>query len=166
MVSPSPNGFVRKSQTIANPPRIPPSNQSWMDVEHIASVDVSSEDSNHPIESALLLHERGGWRATTAGTQTIRLIFDERQKLSRIMLVFEDRDKPRTQEFLLRWSPNIENSYRDIVHQQWNFSSPDSVRETEDYAVQLSNVKVLELVIVPDKNGGEVRASLVSLRLA
>ena len=43
---------------------------------------------------------------------------------------------------------------------------PDSVRETEDYVVELSEVKVLELMIVPDKSGGEVPASLVSLRLA
>jgi hypothetical protein len=157
---------VRKSQITAIPPVVPPSNQSWIDVEHIAAVDVSSEDSEHPIESALLLHERGGWRAATVGTQTIRLIFDEPQQLKRIALVFEDTENTRTQEFVLRWSPDIESSFHEIMRQQWNFGPPDSVRETEDYAVKLSDLKVLELMIVPDKNGGEVRASLVSLRLA
>jgi len=83
-----------------------------------------------------------------------------------MLLVFEDTKNSRTQEFVLRWSPDIECSFREIVRQQWNFSPPDSVRETEDYVVELSEVKVLELVIVPDKSGGEVRASLVSLRLA
>jgi hypothetical protein len=82
------------------------------------------------------------------------------------LLVFEDAGNSRTQEFVLRWSPDIECSFREIVRQQWNFSPPDSVREKEDYAVELSEVKVLELMIVPDKSGGEVRASLVSLRLA
>ena len=100
------------------------------------------------------------------GVQTIRLIFDEPQKLRRILLVFKDTENSRTQEFVVRWSPDIEGSFREIVRQQWNFSPPDSVRETEDYAVELSEVKVLELVIVPDKNGGEVHASLVSLRVA
>jgi hypothetical protein len=52
------------------------------------------------------------------------------------------------------------------VRQQWNFSSPDSIRETEDYAVELSDVTALELVVVPDKSGGAARASLASLRLA
>ena len=104
--------------------------------------------------------------AATPGTQTIRLIFDEPQKLSRIFLVFEDTENSRTQEFVVRWSPDIERAFRDIVRQQWNFSPPDSVRETEDYAVELFSVKVLELEIVPDKSGGEVRAALVSLRLA
>jgi len=137
-----------------------------MDVDHLASVEVSSEDADYPIESALLPEGKRGWRAANPGMQTIRLIFDEPQKLRRILLVFEDTENSRTQEFILRWSPDIQYSSREIVRQQWNFSPPDSVREIEDYVVELSEVKVLELMIVPDKSGGEVRASLVSLRLA
>jgi hypothetical protein len=154
---------VRKSQI---PQNAPLRDQTWMDVDRIASVEVSSEESDHPIESALLLEGKRGWRAANPGVQTIRLLFDEPQKLRRILLVFEDTENSRTQEFVLRWSPDIQYSSREIVRQQWNFSPSDSVRETEDYPVELSEVKVLELEIVPDKSGGEVRASLVSLRLA
>jgi hypothetical protein len=50
--------------------------------------------------------------------------------------------------------------------QQWNFSSPGGVREIEDYAVDLFDVGVLELTIVPDKGDGEALASLVKMRLA
>jgi hypothetical protein len=137
-----------------------------MVVDRIASVEVSSEDADYSIESVLLLEGQRGWRAANPGMQTIRLIFDEPQKLRRIWLVFEDSENSRTQEFVLRWSPDIVSSFREIVRQQWNFSPPDSVRETEDYSVELSEVKVLELQIVPDRSGGEVHASLVSLRLA
>jgi hypothetical protein len=157
---------VRKSQITRIPQNAPLRDQAWMDVDRIASVEVTSEDSDYPIESALLLEGKRGWRAANPGAQLIRLIFDEPQKLRRILLVFEDTENSRTQEFVLRWSPDIESSFRQIVRQQWNFSPPDSVRETEDYAVEISEVKVLELMIVPDKSGGEVRASLVSLRLA
>ncbi len=157
---------MRKSQITRIPQSAPLHDQAWMDVDRIASVEVTSEESDYPIESALLLEGKRGWRAANPGTQTIRLIFDEPQKLRRILLVFEDTENNRTQEFVLRWSPDIECSFREIVRQQWNFSSPDAVRETEDYAVELSEVKVLELMIVTDKSGGEVRASLVSLRLA
>jgi hypothetical protein len=157
---------VRKSQITWIPQNGPPSDQVWMDVDRIASVGVSSEESGYPIESALLLEGKIGWRAANPGMQTIRLVFDEPQKLRRISLVFEDTENSRTQEFVLRWSPDIESSFREIVRQQWNFSPPDSVRETEDYVVELSEVRVLELKILPDKSGGEVRASLVSLRLA
>jgi len=135
-------------------------------VERTALVEVTSEENGYPIESALLGAENQGWRAVSPGTQTIRLIFDEPQKLRRIWLVFEDSENTRTQEFVLRWSPDTGNSFREIVRQQWNFSSPGSVREIEDYAVELSDVTVLELIIVPDMGGGTARASLASLRLA
>jgi hypothetical protein len=52
------------------------------------------------------------------------------------------------------------------VRQQWNFSPPETIREIEDYQVELLNVTVLELVIVPDNRRRAVRASLNSLRLA
>jgi hypothetical protein len=94
------------------------------------------------------------------------LIFDNPQRLRRIWLAFEDTEGSRTQEFVLRWSPGAGKSFREIVRQQWNFSPPGGVREIEDYAVDLFDVTVLELIIVPDKSGGEARASLVKLRLA
>jgi hypothetical protein len=134
-------------------------------VEDKALVEVTSEENGSPIESALLGVE-GGWRAANSGTQTIRLIFDEPQNLRCIWLVFEESENARTQEFVLRWSSDNGNSFREIVRQQWIFSPPDSIREAEDYAVELSAVTALELIIVPDKSGGAARASLASLRLA
>ena len=157
---------MRKHPISSTPPSVSPSDQAWLDVERIASVEVTSEENGYPIESALLGAENRGWRAANSGTQTIRLIFDEPQNLKRIWLVFEDSENTRTQEFVLRWSPDSGHSFREIVRQQWNFSSPDSAREIEDYAVELSEVTVLELIIVPDKSGGAARASLASLRLA
>ena len=157
---------MRKSLINRIPQNAPHRDQAWMDVDRIASVEVSSEESDYPIESALLLEGKRGWRAVHPGMQKIRLIFDEPRELKRILLTFEDSENTRTQEFVLRWSTDNDSYFREIVRQQWNFSPPDSVRETEDYVVELSEVKVLELMIVPDKSGREVRASLVSLRLA
>ena len=45
------------------------------------------------------------------------------------------------------------------------FQFPVSMREIEDYAVELDGVTVLELKIVPDTSGGQARASLMGLRL-
>jgi hypothetical protein len=73
---------------------------------------------------------------------------------------------PGTQEFVLRWSPDAGKSFHEIVRQQWNFSLPVGVREVEDYAVDLFDVTLLELIIVPDKSGGEAQASLKKMRLA
>jgi len=91
-------------------------------------------------------------------------LFDKPQRLRRIWLVFEETETQRTQEFVLRWS-DARHSFREIVRQQWNFSPPETVRQTEDYSVELLDVMVLELKIVPDKSGGEARASLESLGL-
>jgi len=66
----------------------------------------------------------------------------------------------------LRWSPDGGRSFREIVRQQWNFSPPDTVREVEEYQVELSDVTVLELIVVPDNNRGVARASLKNLRLS
>ena len=140
--------------------------QDWLNVDRVASVEVTSEEEGYPIEFALLRGEKRGWRAANAGTQIIRLIFDEPQKIRRIWLVFEDAENTRTQEFVLRWSADTEHSFREIVRQQWNFSPPDAVRETEDYAVEIPGLKALELVIVPDIKSGAARASLRNLRLA
>jgi hypothetical protein len=105
-------------------------------------------------------------RAAESGVQTTRLIFDHPQSLRRISLVFVETEIARMQEFVLRWSANHGNYFREIVRQQWNFSRPDATRETEDYAVELSNVTQLDLTIEPDKENRTARASLLSLRLA
>jgi hypothetical protein len=157
---------MRKRQISPTPPSVPSSGQAWLDVESVAVVEVTSEENGYPIESALQETENRGWRAANPGAQTIRLIFDEPQNLSRIWLVFEDSENTRMQEFVLRWAPDGGNSFWEIVRQQWNFSPPDSVREVEDYAVELSAVTALELIIVPDKSSSAARASLARLRVA
>ncbi len=72
----------------------------------------------------------------------------------------------RTQEFVLRALSNPGGPFREIVRQQWNFSPPTSTRESEEYRVELSEVTVLELTIVPDISGGAARASLKTLHLS
>src|SRR5260370_13597518 len=116
--------------------------EGWLAVELAAVVEVTSEAPEHQVESALVTEEIQGWRAADSGAQTIRLIFDRPQRLKRIALVFEETEAARTQEFVLRWSPDGGRSFREIVRQQWNFSPPNTTREIEDYHVQLSDVTV------------------------
>jgi len=152
---------------IATPiPASPQAQEDWLDLERAATVEVTSEDKDFPIESSLSIEPRQGWRASQPGAQTIRLVFDEPQKLKHISLVFEENEMTRTQEFVLRASSNAGGPFREIVRQQWNFSAPTSTREIEEYSVRLSDVGLLELTIVPDISGGAVRASLKSLRLS
>jgi hypothetical protein len=138
----------------------------WLDIERLAQVEITSEDVGYPIESALIPGTGSGWRAAQPGEQTIRLLFDEPLRLKRIRLVFHEDDHERTQEFVLRWSPDGGQSYREILRQQYNFSPPAATREVEDYNIDLAGVTVLELRIVSDISGGAARASLAQLRVA
>jgi hypothetical protein len=138
----------------------------WLDLERLAQVEITSEDADHPIESALIPGTGSGWRAAQPGEQTIRLLFDEPLRLQGLRIVFHEGEQERTQEFVLRWSPDGGQSYREIVRQQYNFSPPKGGCEVEDYDVDLDGVTVLELRIVPDISGGGVRASLAQLRVA
>lgn len=142
---------------------------AWLDLERLATVEVSSEDPAHPVEAALLPNRATpsvGWRAAQPGPQLVRLRFDAPQRLRRIWLRFEEATEARTQELVLRWSGDGGASFREIVRQQWTFSPDGATREEEDYAVELDGVDVLELAVVPHVGGGESRASLVALRLA
>ena len=157
---------MRKRLITPSPQDAPFLDEGWLDLDGAAMVEVTSEDKQYPVESALASGEMRGWRAADSGSQTIRLIFDKPQRLTRIALVFEETEIERTQEFVLRWSSDGGRSFREIVRQQWNFSPPATTREVEKYQVELSEVTVLELVIVPDTSRGAARASLKSLRVS
>jgi hypothetical protein len=143
-----------------------PSGQDWLNLEELVEVEITSEDAAHPVESALLPGRGPGWRAAAPGKQTIRLLFARPQRLRRIWLNFVESTTERTQEYVLRWSPDGGQSFREIVRQQWNFNPHDATRETEDHRVELAGVTMLELGIIPDISGGGAIASLAELRLA
>ena len=123
--------------------------KGWLDLEQIATVEVSSEDPSFPIEGALG-HGGPGWRASEGGEQQIRIIFDKPVPVHRMELRFRETDCERTQEFVLRWSAESGGPVTEIVRQQWNFSPTGSTTEIEHYVVDLDAVSVLELAIRPD----------------
>ena len=111
-----------KRITGQNIQQVPAPNQEWLNLDVLVQVEVTSEDAEHPIESSLLPGNDTGWRAAQAGPQTVRLLFDQPQRIRRLQLKFHEDEFERTQQFVLRWSSN--GSYREIVRQQYNFSPP------------------------------------------
>jgi hypothetical protein len=139
--------------------------QDWLDLSELAAVEVSSEDPNFPIDSALAASEGLGWRAAKPGTQIIRVLLDKPRPLHRIRLVFSETEVERTQEFTLRWSQSG-GSFKEIVRQQWNFSPHGSTREVEEYEVYLDDASVLELTLKPDLTRTDMYATLAAWRVA
>ncbi|HEX8798988.1 MAG TPA: hypothetical protein VF772_10265 [Terriglobales bacterium] len=142
------------------------SDRGWLVLDEVASVEVTSEAADFPVEGALTGNGQQGWRADTPGSQTIRLLFDTPQTVRFIRLVFREEQSPRTQEFVLRWRPAHGADWKDIVRQQWNFSPPNTVLECEEYKVDLASAAALELTINPDINQVGARASLQQWQLS
>ena len=136
----------------------------WLDLTSVTA-EMSSESPAHPIEEALFPGGHG-WQASEPGPQTIRLIFDHPQRIKTINLSFNEATVPRTQEFVLRWCSETDSAFKEIVRQPWNFSPPQITHEVEKYTVDLADVKVLELKIIPDISGGNNYASLEMVRLS
>jgi hypothetical protein len=136
------------------------SGEGWLELDEIATAEVTSEDPNFPLESAFMAGKGPGWRASEKGRQTIRLLFDQPQAIRRIRLEFSETECERTQEFALKWSDKAAGPFEEIVRQQWNFSLQGSTSEVEDYQVKLNDVAVLELMIRPSLNEGNGVATL------
>jgi hypothetical protein len=145
-----------------------PESGEWLDIEKIATAEISSEDPGFPIDNALGKTASAGWRAAGPGAQRIRLLFDGPQKLRRIQLHFVDKESERSQEFWLL--ALVGDDLREIARQQWNFSPNGATEELEDYKVELNGVNALELRIDPDRSHDPKQsrhvASLERLRLA
>jgi hypothetical protein len=144
-----------------------PESDTWLDLEAIADVQITSEDAAFPIENALG-SPTTGWRAATTGPQVIRLVFHTPQTIRRIQLHIVDQESERSQELSL--TATLEDGPREVVRQQWNFSPNGTTEELEDYRVELNGVTALELKIDPDRSHDPRQsrhvASLKRLRLA
>jgi hypothetical protein len=155
---------MRKSITpFSKASTVSPSSDGWLDLQQIASAEISSEDPQHPFENAL--RGGGGWRAADPGPQVIRLNFDEPQSIRRIRLEFREEHRERAQEFAV-FASSAASPRREIVRQQWTFSPGGSATEVEDYSVDLPAVLSLELEIDPGRHDKLAVATLESILLA
>lgn len=139
----------------------------WLDLDRLARVEITSENPDFPIENALVtgVAARAGWRASEPGPQTIRIHFDQPQKIRHIQLRFLEPHRERSQEFLLSYVRKDQPAH-DIVRQQWTFSPAGSSEEIEDYRVDLDNIVSIELRIDPDRGLDRSPATLAELRIA
>ncbi len=160
---PEPKRGLRKRVVPAVSAGAPLKAQQWLDLEGCAEIEVTSESAGHPIEAALLPGNGRGWRADGPGRQSVRVIFDAPQTVTRMQLVFVEEEISRTQEFVLRWGSSRDQEMREIVRQQYNFTPVSS--EVEDYRMNLCNVAMVELEIVPALGREDVVASLAEWRI-
>lgn len=137
---------------------------SWLDLEKLATVELSSEDPEHSFELALRPNTADGWRAGSPGPQVIRIHFDAPTPIRRVHLVFLEESKERAQEIAL-FATAKETSRRELVRQQWVFSPTGSKSEVEDFYFDLTDISTLELQIDPGRHDRGMFATLQTIQI-
>jgi len=139
------------------------------DIAALATVFVSSEHPDHPIEHAFDANEGPGasrWIAGAPGEQTVILAFDAPQTIRKVRLEVEERDTSRTQEVDVAVSDDGGQTYRQVTRQQYNFSPPGTTMEREEWQFSAVGVTHVRLRITPDKSDRPCRATLTTFALA
>jgi hypothetical protein len=124
----------RLTAPIPTPHDAPPLDEGWLELDRAAMVEVTSEENEHPVESALVLGEMRGWRAAASGTQIIRLFFDKPQRLASCW----SSKKPRCSVPKNSFCDGLRIAgarFEKIVRPQWNFSPLRTTSENEEYHV-------------------------------
>ena len=154
---------------IINPhPAAPDATTGEIDIAAVATVLVTSEVPDHPIDLAFDPHRGPGgtrWIAGDPGEQSVILAFDAPQTIRHILLEIEEPEVARTQELQLSLSCDGGRTYRELLRQEYNFSPAGTTFEREDWAVTAESVTHLRLVIKPDKGSKTCLATLTSLVL-
>lgn len=138
------------------------------DIAALATVFVTSEAVEHPIEQAFDTQRgRGGsrWIAATPGEQVLILAFDTAQTIRHVSVEIEEPAVSRTQELDLAFSTDGGQTYQELRRQEYTFSPPGTTFEREEWAVTAEGVTHLRLRISPDKGGTPCHATLTSLTL-
>jgi hypothetical protein len=131
-----------------------------------ATVLVTSEDPEHPVDHAFDSHRGLGgtrWIAGEPGEQTLIVAFDAPEAVGRVILEVEEPEVVRTQELQLAISSDGGRTYRDVLRQEYNFSPPGTTFEREDWAGSAAGATHLRLQVKPDKGDKPCRATLTSL---
>ena len=148
-------------------PETPPAAKE-IDIASIATVVVTSETEENPVENLFDGRPgRGGarWQASGPGEQTIVLEFDAPQSIRRVVFEVEETEAERRQEVDLSVSADGGASYREVVRQEYNFSPNGATFEREDWHVAADGVTHLRLRIRPDKGGGPWAAKATTLAI-
>lgn len=142
--------------------------KSEIDVAAIATVLVTSEDPNHPIDHAFDGQRGPGssrWISDQPGDQTVILAFDAPQAIRTLRVEVDEPNVSRTQQMEVSISTDGGATYRHLIRQEYNFSPPETSYEREQWTIAAAGVTHLQLMIKPDKGGRAGRATLTALAL-
>jgi hypothetical protein len=160
--------MVLRKQVISTSSSPPARSEGAKDIPKLATVLVTSEDAEHPIDR-IFDGERGRgatrWIAAGTGEQTVILAFDAPQTIRTIVIEVEETSVSRTQEIVLAVSDDGGQAYRNLVRQEYNFSPPGTTFEHEEWSVNVHDATHLRIGIKPDNGDKACRATLTTVAL-
>jgi hypothetical protein len=142
--------------------------QEDKDIASLATVWVTSESVDHPIDNAFDTRRGPGgtrWVAAEPGEQVLLLAFDTAQTIRRVSVEIEELEVSRTQELVVSVSVDGGQTYCELRRQEYTFSPPGTTFEREDWALMAEGITHLQLRIKPDKGEKPCRATLTSLTI-
>ena len=107
-----------RKQIIRAPASAPAPTPDEIDIAAVATVLVTSEAPEHPVDHAFDAHRGPGgsrWVAGEPGEQTLILAFDAPQAIRRVVLEVEEPEVARTQELQLAVSTDGGRTYREAA---------------------------------------------------
>src|SRR5215510_2620679 len=137
-----------------------------LDIPTLATVLVTSEDPEHPVDH--VFDGSGGpgatrWIAGSEGEQTLVLAFDAPQTIRAVGIELEELTGMRTNVLTVSLSDDGARTYRERIRQEFTFSPPGTTFEREEWAMPAVGITHLRVVIRPDKGDAVHRATLTSL---
>jgi len=138
------------------------------EIATIATVWVTSEAVDNPIDYAFDNRRGPGgsrWVAAEPGEQRLILAFDQPQGLHTITVEVEEPEVSRTQELQVGVSTDGGQTFQELRRQEYTFSPPGTTFEREEWAIAVTSVTHLQVIIIPDKGGRPCRATLTTLAL-
>src|SRR5215470_7549317 len=105
----------------------PAAENGRLHIPTLATVFVTSESPENPVDH--LFDGRDGpggtrWVASMEGEQTLILLFDAPQTIREVALEAEEPSVSRTQVTTLALSQDGGQTYREVLRQEFNFSTP------------------------------------------
>jgi hypothetical protein len=155
-----------RKKILTEPANTPVSQPGEFDIPALATVLVTSETADAPIDNVFDLSRGPGgsrWIAAVPGEQRLILAFDTPQTLHQLTLEVEEHEVSRTQELQLSVSVDGGRTYRELLRQEYTFSPSGTTFEREEWTVNLTGATHLQLWIKPDKGGKPCRVTLTSL---
>ena len=131
----------------------------WLDLETRAAVTITARGER-------LVRARSLWSAACPGEQMIEIRFHHPTPVRRLRVVTTETEQSRTQEMSVWVSLHRGERHHHVLRQQFNFSPDGATEDVEEYTLDLEDVSVIQLRIVPSVDGRPATARVSELRVA